>query len=84
MKKLVFVLAILFTVGITYAGNVNDNTEKAATEQVNSQVKDDKEKKAGCCEKKSAEEKKSCCSEKKSKETKKECCSEKKSCGDKK
>ncbi|MGD9930069.1 MAG: hypothetical protein AB7U05_08615 [Mangrovibacterium sp.] len=79
MKKLVFVLAVVFAFGVTYALNVPVNVEKAGTEQVSSMSQDDKEKKKECCA-----EKKEACSEKKTAEEKKACCAEKKSCGEKK
>ncbi len=60
MKKLVLVLAIVFTFGITYAGNMAAPDKETKTEQTATAEKDSKTKKA---EKKSE---KKCCSEKKS------------------
>jgi hypothetical protein len=62
MKKLVLVLAIVFTFGITYAGNMAAPDKETKTEQVATADKDKKAKKAekkGDCEKKCSE-KKSC------------------------
>lgn len=70
MKKLVLMLAIVFAFGVTYAGNLAAENQKAATEQVPSQDdKDKKEAKADStkakADKKSCSEKKACCSDKK-------------------
>jgi len=63
MKKLVLVLAIVFTFGVTYAGNMAAADKETKTEQVATAEKDSKtkkaEKKKGDCEKKCSE-KKSC------------------------
>lgn len=72
MKKLVLVMAIVFAFGVTYAGNLDANTQTTNTEQVSSVNHDEKDKKEAKTEKKATKSESKACSEKKA------CCSEKK------